>query len=354
LQFSIKYRPQRFSEVVGQEVATRILANSISMQRVPNALALFGLHGCGKTTLARIYAKALNCENFNGEPCCVCDSCRDIQSGSSRCVMEYDAASHSGVDDARKFEELLSFSFPGKYKVLILDECHMLTKQAQAVLLKLIEEPPVNTIFIFVTTDFQSMESTISSRCLKVDLRPVDYDNMLLNAQSILQREGVDYTEGFLTKFVKNTNGSVRDAQQILEQLVLKSGGILNEETLDDALGLISLKTYKDMAYAFNTRNTREFLEIIDAWYKDGLDLDNLFFEGVPKLMQDLLVYLSGAQSVLSYTGLKKSSLDKNLVLTLEDVKRILDAWDMNAEFMKDTVYPKIMWNKFAVAVCDG
>lgn len=353
MQFSLKYRPTRFSEVVGQSVATRILANSIKLNKVPTALVLFGLHGCGKTTLARIYAKALNCEAFNGEPCCTCISCRAIQAGTSLSVLEYDAASHSGVDDARTFKDLVTFKIFDTYRVIILDECHMFTKQAQAALLKLIEEPPKNTVFILVTTDVSRLEATMLSRCLKVDLRPVGGADLVKNIEHILASEGVQCTPGFATRLAQQGLGSVRDMQQILEQLVLRSDGELTEALLTDTFGLISTQTYKDLAYALNTKNTVEFFKIIRNWYNQGIDLVNLFMQGIPRLVHDFMMCVAGADDIEYYSGIKKATLAKNLNLTYAEIKHILCAWDADVEFMRNTIWPKIIWDKFAVGLCD-
>lgn len=353
MQFSLKYRPIKFSEVVGQPVATKILANSIRMDRVPTALILFGMHGCGKTTLARLYAKSLNCADFDGEPCCVCPSCRDIHAGSSQSVFEYDAASHSGADDARALKDLVAFEVHGAYRVIILDECHMLTKQAQAALLKLIEEPPPKTLFILVTTDVASLESTILSRCLKIDVRPIGAVDIEQNIERCLTAEGVQYTQGFVTGLARQAQGSVRDTQQILEQLVVQSDGELTEDLLNISLGLISVRTYKDMAYALNTRNAHEFLKVIQKWYTQGIDLADLFTNGIPRLVHDFILCLADADGADYYTGIKKTTLTQNLCLTYPEVKDILRAWDIHIELMRETTWPKIVWDAFAISVCN-
>ena len=354
MQFSLKYRPTKFSEVIGQPVATRILVNSILMDRVPKALALFGLHGCGKTSLARLYAKALNCEAFNGEPCCVCPSCTAIQSGTSQTVLEYDAASRSGVDDARAFDELTAFEVPGAYRVIILDECHMLTKQAQAALLKLIEEPPPKTLFILVTTDVPRLESTILSRCLAVDLRPVGAQDLEINIKQILDAEGIEYTPTCITQIAQQGRGSVRDVQQTLEQLVLASGGNLSESNLGGILGSIPLEVYKDLAYALNAKKTHEFFKLIRKWYTQGTDLVDLFVHGVPGLAHDFMMCLAEVEDCDYYSGIEKTTMKRNLSLTYAEVKDILRVWDVDYEFMRDTKFPKIVWDKFAMGICNN
>ena len=354
MQYSLKYRPTTFSEIIGQPVATRILANSIRMGKVPSSLVLFGMHGCGKTTLARVYAKALNCEAFDGEPCCECQACLDIQAGTSQSVLEYDAASHSGVDDARAFEDLTAFAVHGKHRVIILDECHMLTKQAQAALLKLIEEPPECTLFILVTTDVARLEPTILSRCLKVDIRPVSPTDLQQNIEHILVNEGVPHTAGFVKRFAQCTRGSVRDAQQLLEGLVLNADGELTEAMLSDSLGLISTQVYKDLAYALNTKSAHVFLKLIKDWYAQGINLMDLFVNGVPGLAHDFIMCLADVEDAEYYSGIKKTTLERNLCLTFADVKDILRAWDVHMEFMRDTTFPKIIWDTFAISMCES
>lgn len=354
MQISLKYRPATFNAVVGQPVATRILSNSILMDRVPNALILFGLHGCGKTTLARIYAKALNCTNFNGEPCCVCDSCIQIQQGVHPGVIEYDAASHSGVDSARDFEELLSYTSEAQRKVLILDECHMLTKQAQAVLLKLIEDPPNNSIFILVTTDVSKLESTVLSRCLRVDLRPISKPEMARNLAYVLDSENCTYTQTFMDRLLQQSNGSLRDTQQIVEALILRSPGHLDETVLEDALGLIPSKAYKDLAWILNVRDLHQFLALIKSWYTQGLDLSNFFIHGVPCLLRDFMLSLTGAQDITLYSGISLTTLKNNLVLTYPEIKAMLRQWETTMELMCNTSFPRIIWETYAVAVCEN
>lgn len=201
MQFSVKYRPATFAQVVGQRVNCKILVNSILMDKVPSAILFSGVRGTGKTTLARLYARALNCENFRsaGDLCGTCPSCLE-KSDTHVSIMERDATSCNGVDDVRELDGLLGQVVVHKYRVLILDECHMLSKQAQAALLKKVEEPPPRTVFILASTDPQKIEHTLRSRCLSASLRVLTSKEIADNVRMILNSEGRQYTEAFVQR----------------------------------------------------------------------------------------------------------------------------------------------------------
>jgi DNA polymerase III subunit gamma/tau len=354
-QFSIKYRPQKFSEVVGQKVTKRILMNSILMNRVPKAILLSGLHGCGKTSIARIYAKALNCENLgvDGEPCASCASCVSIQAGSSPLVQEYDAASHSGVEDARAFGDIVKFLPGSGWRVIILDECHMLSKSAQASLLKMVEEPPERTTFLFVTTDPSRMDPTISSRCMRLTVQPLLPEEIAQNVKSVLSQEGLTFSEGFVSALSSCGVSSLRDIQQMLGQAVI-SGMDLSEESLTESLGLISPKVYKELAYLLNILDFKLFVTTLRKWHSAGVDLEKLFIEGVPRVLRDFRVCISGAYSdgITYYSGISNAALAKNLRLSVDQVRYLTRQWEIDMEFMQDTPFPLVIWEKFAVSVC--
>lgn len=355
MQSSIKYRPRRFAEVVGQEVSKRILVNSIKMGRVPKAMLFSGIRGTGKTTLARLYAKALNCPNFlpAEEPCCECDSCRDADMVANFSILELDAASNSRVEDVRELDSILSQVIIHNYRVVILDEAHMLSKSAQAALLKTIEEPPKNTIFILVTTDPQKLEDTIRSRCLRMPLQPLSEADIYSNLRYIVEQEGLGYTEGFLRALARYGGGSLRDVQQILDAMIIAAGGEnLDIDVLQGSVGVISRQEYGDLADVLDQRNLRLFLEEIRRWHREGRDLQYLFSEGIPILLRDFGVYLAGVTGVELQSGIPLESLSCNLTLSLADLKMLSREWEITMEFMQHTSYPRIVWDVFAVKVC--
>lgn len=359
MQFSLKYRPRRFSEVHGQAASVRILANSIKMGRVPTAILFTGIRGTGKTTLARLYAKALNCATFlqEGEPCCQCDSCIDAEACSHLSILELDAASHSGVDDIRDLESILAQVIPHTYRVIILDEVHMLSKSAQAALLKTIEEPPKNTVFLLVTTDPQRLEDTVRSRCLSMPLQALSDADVAHNIRFILDAEDRVYTDEFVDTLARLGGGSLRDVQQILDAQVIAAGdGPLDVNLLKESAGVISREEYGDLADVLDQRNLRFFLEETRRWYAEGRDLKHLFIEGIPILIRDMGIFLSGVAEgdVKLLSGLPYGSLSCNLTLSLADLKTLSHEWEATMNYMRYTSFPRVVWGMFAVKVCAG
>jgi len=357
MQYAVKYRPATFAQVVGQPVTCRILRNSILMDRVPAAILFAGTRGTGKTTLARLYARALNCENFKtvGDLCGTCPSCREA-ADSHLSILERDAASYNGVDDVRDLEGILHQTVIHKYRVLILDECHMLSKQAQAALLKQVEDPPPRTVFLLASTDPQKVEDTLRSRCLSAPLRVLNSKEVADNARMILTAEGRQYTEDFVDRLGLLGGGSLRDAQQILESMVLAAGdGVVDINLLRDSVGVISREEYGQLAEMLDRKDLRLFLEKIRCWYYEGLDLQNLFMEGIPVLLRDFSMFLAGipSENVECLSGLGFESFSRNLRLGLPDVERLVREWEVTVEFMRMTSNPMVIWSMFAVKACE-
>jgi len=356
MQFSIKYRPRSFSEVIGQPVSVRILVNSILMGRVPGAVLFAGIRGTGKTTLARLYARALNCDSFMqaGDVCGVCSSCRELYD-SHQSILERDAATYNGVDDVRELEGLLKQVIVHRYRVIIFDECHMLSKGAQAALLKLVEEPPRNTVFLLVTTDPQKLSDTLRSRCLSMPLRSFTSSEVAEGVRRILQTEGKSHTEEFVERLSLLGGGSLRDTQQILESLVIASGdGPLDVNLLKEAVGVVSREEFGDMAEVLDQKNLRVFMEEIRSWNSEGRDLRTLFLDGIPTLLHDFMLYLSGipADTGAYKTGLPYESLSCNLRLGLDDVRYLVREWEETSQLMRYAPDPKVVWSMFAAKVC--
>jgi len=334
MQFSVKYRPRNFSDVVGQKVSVQILKNSIKMRRVPAALLVSGIRGVGKTTIARIYAKALNCglnslDNPTGDACGVCASC----SGSELNVVELDAASNNGVDDIRSIEQISRQKPVGAYRVFILDEAHMLSRQAQAAFLKLLEEPPQGNVFILVTTDPQQLTDTIRSRCLSFPLEPLNIKAIEENLRTISKKENVGISNEVISVLARS-GGSLRDVQQLLERASLFS----DKDALLESLGILSTKEYKKLAQILDSKNLKFGIEQINNLYNSGVDLSQLFSVGLPNLLNDFIVFLSCPESDLpNISGIPKTVLESNLCLRLNDVKNMLMAWEDLFEIAKQT-----------------
>ena len=221
IPFARKYRPKTFSEVVGQEVPVRVLKNAIRLGKLSHAYLFAGPRGTGKTTIARILTKAVNClQPKEGEPCGVCENCVAIDKGSFPDLIEIDAASNRGIDDIRSIRDAVSYApIKGKYKVYILDEAHMLTKEAFNALLKTLEEPPPRTIFILCTTEYEKIIPTILSRCQRLIFSKLREDQIVENLKRICQKEGLECEEKALYMLAKLSDGGMRDAVSLLDQV---------------------------------------------------------------------------------------------------------------------------------------
>jgi DNA polymerase-3 subunit gamma/tau len=323
------------------------------MNRIPKALLIDGIRGVGKTTIARLYAGAINCSSFQEDLCLQCASCQEFINKSHPSIFEFDAASHNGVDDIRGLEELCFQQIGYPYKVFILDEAHMLTKQAQAAFLKLLEEPPPNTLFILVTTDPNKLDRTIGSRCLSLPLHPLSDQDISDNLRGILELEGFSVDDHVLTSINNTCEGSLRDAQQMLDRLIISStGNYLSSEGLAQLPGFITLSQYTALASVLLLQDQKFALQEVDRWYKEGWDLSLLFKVGIPNLLRDFMVCLSGAYNPeINYlSGLSHDALRRNLSLTASDIKRITKEWEGSVELMQE-LHPKIVFALFLTKI---
>lgn len=280
-----KYRPQTFDQVVGQSIIKEILINSISKNKINHAYLFFGIRGTGKTTLARIFAKAINCNDRdeNNNPCNKCDTCISITNGSALDVIEIDAASNNGVDEIRQIKENTSYlTTSAEYKVYIIDEVHMLTKAAFNALLKTLEEPPRNTIFILATTELQKIPQTVLSRTVILNLEVMSDDDIKQGLRVVLDGEGTKYDEEALDYIVMTASGSLRDGISALETTLLYNDE-LSVQNVILALGLID----KDQISNFLATDRKRLVEIIDETDKDASKLAILIMEVVVEQLKN-------------------------------------------------------------------
>ena len=279
---TLKYRPMTFEDVVGQEHVVRTLRNAIAAERIANAYLFIGPRGIGKTTLSRIFAKALNCQHSEGdpnsvEPCGQCTNCKEIAAGHSLDVTELDAASHNGVDDVRPIIEQSQFKpTSSKYRIYIIDECHMLSKPAWNALLKTLEEPPEYVRFVFATTEGDKVLPTIISRCQRFDLRRIQTGDIVSRLKYVCDKEKIDAEEDALLAIARGAEGGMRDALSSLDQLVSFNDGKVTEEAALGVFGLVSRSALENLAWAILKGDTAAILNAIEVFDSAGKNIRRL------------------------------------------------------------------------------
>ena len=274
----LKYRPMTFDDVVGQEHVVRTLRHAIEAGRIANAYLFIGPRGIGKTTLSRIFAKALNCSSPKGvEPCGECDNCREIAQGRSLDVTELDAASHNKVEDVKPIIESVQFKpASSKFKIYIIDECHMLSNAAWNALLKTLEEPPAHVRFIFATTEGDKVLATIISRCQRFDLRRIQTNDIVARLKHICGLEKVDAAEDALLAIARGADGGMRDALSSLDQLISFKGDKIGEEDALGVFGLVSRSELENLAGAILKGDSAAILSSIEAFDSAGKNMRRL------------------------------------------------------------------------------
>ncbi|GAB4184365.1 MAG: DNA polymerase III subunit gamma/tau [Simkaniaceae bacterium] len=348
-----RFRPQTFGEVSQQTAIVTTLKNAIRLQRTSHAYLFSGSRGTGKTTLARIFAKALNCENLTEEtePCNQCSSCMEIMQGRSLDVLEIDGASNRGIDDIRNLNETAGYApSRGKYKIYIIDEVHMLTKEAFNALLKLLEEPPSQVKFFFATTEPHKILPTILSRCQRFDLSRISEEAILQKLQKIAGKMQISIDDKGLQLIARHAEGSLRDAESMLDQICCFEQGNISEETVAQSLGIVEeslLFTFDqaaakgDLSYAFTLTDQifstgKNLGAVLDSLmehyseilkYKMGLSQNSSyeFSAGVYTNAQCLYIldYLFSCSQKMTKSALKRISLEIIFLHILKSLKRV-------------------------------
>lgn len=306
VSLAAKYRPQKFSEVVGQQMAATALSRAARENRVAPAYLLSGTRGVGKTTIARIFAKALNCEHAPAaEPCNECLQCAQITAGNHVDVCEIDSASNTGVDDVRALRENVGYMpMQGRYKIFIMDEAHMLSKNAFNALLKTLEEPPAHTIFIFATTEAHRFPATIISRCQHFVFRHQTEEALLGHLLKILNKEGIAHDPAAIRLIARRASGSVRDSLSLLDQtLALADGQGLNTDIVRQSLGLAGLEFFEALFKAIPARSCTEILELCGGLLKDGVDI-GFFIRELTTIWRNLFLFKQEGEKILPHLDL--------------------------------------------------
>lgn len=284
------YRPQTFEEVAGQKHIIRTLKNALATNKIAHAYLFCGPRGTGKTTMAKLFAKALNCEEGIGHQCNVCSNCVEITEGSHPDVIEIDAASNNGVEQVRDLIDKVNYlPMKGKYKVYIIDEVHMMTANAFNALLKTIEEPPAHVIFILATTEPHNIIPTILSRCQRYDFTKVSDADIEERIAVILEKEGITYDKEAVRAIISLADGGMRDALSILDQVLAYSGNVLSVEDVYSLFGLATEEEKVSFIKAINNGDITRILGKIKAFSEGGVDIKRLT-QDLLEILKDVLV----------------------------------------------------------------
>lgn len=355
-----KYRPQRFDEVVGQEHITNTLKNAIKSGRIAHAYLFTGPRGVGKTTTARILAKSINCLNpIDAEPCGKCESCIAIQNSQSMDFIEIDAASNRGIDDVRNLRDSVKYApSQGKYKVYIIDEVHMLTRESFNAFLKTLEEPPEYVVFIFATTDVHKLLPTVISRCQRYDFRRINL-NVIKNLLSeIAQKENVIIDDKSLTMIAKKSDGGLRDAESLFDQAVAFCGKEVDFNTVVKIFNFIDEDVYFEISEAILNKNFQTAFDVVKKIYDNGWNFID-FNEGLIEHFRNIMtVIVTKSPELIEASEISKknylkyiedSSENPEIQFSEGDILRILNFLSKTLQELRFTQNLKV---KFEITLC--
>ena len=338
-----KWRPKIISEIIGQDSVSKILLNSVTSNRIAHAYIFSGPRGSGKTSTARILAKAINCLNStNGEPDISCENCLSIENKTSLDLIEIDAASNRGIDDIRELSDKINF-VPNKsnYKVYIIDEVHMLTDPAFNALLKTLEEPPNHAIFILATTDIDKVPLTIISRCHRLDFKRVSLQSIIIKLQFICKKEGITFNNKELDLIARQSYGSLRDAENLLEQLVVAYGNELKISEINEFFHTDNYDMAYDLIKHILDNNLRDALIKIDFINQSGIDIKNLL-KSIIEIFRVFILLKNDIMSDLSF------NIDK-----MKNIKPLIQNYSLDNIIFAITEFNDIYLKNKVVSILD-
>ena len=361
-----KYRPQTFAEFIGQEHIARTLTNAISSGMISHAYLFAGPKGSGKTTIARLFAKAVNCQNRKKgefEPCNKCTSCLEIMEGRSMDLMEIDAASHRGIDEVRELKEGIRFvPTKSKYKVYIIDESHQITKEAANALLKTLEEPPGHAIFVLATTEIHKMIPTIISRCQRFDFRKLTVSEILKKLEIICQKEKIKIEKPALELIALNSEGSFRDAESLLDQVFTLYGEKeIKADEIKEILGLVEIELVSKFTEFLCQKNSPGAINFLNDIVEKGSDLEEFAKALINYLRQGLISKIMGEEGPTTNNYWWGAGLTKEEVQKLkeqaqtfkeEDLRRILNLFMEAKNKMKYSPIPQLPLELAVIESC--
>jgi len=354
-----KYRPARFEDLIGQNSVATALTNGIRMKREPRAVIFSGVRGIGKTTAARLYAKALNCDNGpTPEPCGTCVSCRAISAGVHEDVMEIDGASNTSVDDVRALRETVAYvPQRSRFKVYLIDEVHMLSNSAFNALLKTLEEPPTHVVFLFATTELHKIPQTIVSRCQTFYLKKFTTEELAGRIRHIVNEEGFTADEQVVLEIARQGNGSMRDALTFLDTAIAVSGGVLKLQNLSSLMGTVSHSDYIRLVELLVKRDANAIIATIDRFVSQGVELTTLCEETAAMCRHGFLLKELGPQGI----DINRSGLSHDDIANLKRLGEVSPKLELNRIFrtlmqcrrdLEDSVHDRFVFENYCMEWC--